>query len=373
MRNNRENFLNTKRDAWVEINLGNIENNILEFKKIINDKKILAVVKADSYGCGSVMISPILLASGVDMLGVASVDEGLQLREAKVTCPILVLGAAPIWSFDYAAQHNIQLSIFTDEHIEACKLAYQKTKIKQKVHIKIDTGMNRIGIPANRAVEFINKVKACDFIDLQGIFTHFACAEDEKETEIQVKRWNSVVENIDTTGLLLHIANTAAVISKFDIKSNMVRVGIGLYGYNPDLQPQIKNELNLKPVMNLKGRITNIHTMPKGDGVSYGHTFTADEKEVTVATIPIGYADGVSRKLSNRIFGCLNGHKVKQIGNITMDQMMFDITGIDAKDGDIIELLNDEITVDDWANMLGTINYELMCRLKVRLARVYTR
>ncbi len=372
MQNKRENFLNTKRDAWVEINLGNIENNILEFKKITGDKKILAVVKADSYGCGSVMITPILLASGVDMLGVASIDEGMQLREAKITCPILVLGAAPVWSFDYAAQHNIELSVFTDEHIEACKLAYQKTKIKPKVHVKIDTGMNRIGIPYNKAVEFINKIRACDFIDLKGVFTHFACAEKEEETKVQIQKWNEVVENIDTKGLLLHIANTAAVISKFNIKSNMVRIGIGLYGYNPDLQPQIENQLNLKPVVGLKGRITNIHIMPSGDGVSYGHTFKA-EKETKVATIPIGYADGVSRKLSNKIYGYLNGVKIKQIGNITMDQMMFDITGIESKNGDIIELLNDKITLDDWAKMLDTINYELMCRLKVRLARVYTR
>ena len=372
MQNKRENFLNTKRDAWVEINLANIENNILEFKKITGDKKILAVVKADSYGCGSVMITPILLASGVDMLGVASIDEGMQLRDAKIECPILVLGAAPVWSFDYAAQHNIELSIFTDEHIEACKLAFQKTKIKPKVHIKIDTGMNRIGIPSNKAVEFINKAKSFDFIDLKGIFTHFACAESEKETQIQIEKWNSVVENVDTKGLLLHIANTAAVISKFKIKSNMVRVGIGLYGYNPDLQPNIKNELCLKPVVGLKGRITNIHTMPSGDGVSYGHTFKAP-KEIKVATIPIGYADGVSRKLSNKIYGYLNGRKIKQIGNITMDQMMFVIKDVDAKNGDIIELLNDEITLDDWAKILDTINYELMCRLKVRLARVYVR
>ena len=372
MQNKRENFLNTKRDAWVEINLGNIENNILEFKKITGDKKILAVVKADSYGCGSVMISPILLASGVDMLGVASIDEGMQLREAKFDCPILVLGAVPVWSFDYAAQHKIEISIFSEEHIEACKIAYQKTKIKPMVHVKIDTGMNRIGIPHFNAVEFIKKVQSLDFINLKGVFTHFACAENEKETELQIKRWNGVVNNIDTKGLLLHIQNTAGVISKFDIKSNMVRIGIGLYGYNPDLQPKIENKLKLKPVVNLKGRITNIHIMPEGDGVSYGHTFVTD-KDIKVATVPIGYADGVSRKLSNKIYGYLNGNKVKQIGNITMDQMMFDITGVDAKNGDIIEILNDKITLDDWAEILGTINYELMCRLKVRLARVYTR
>lgn len=372
MRNKRDNFLNTKRDAWVEINLGNIENNINEFRKITDDKKILAVVKADSYGCGSVMISPILLASGVDMLGVASIDEGMQLRETKFVCPILVLGAVPLWAFDYATQHDIQLSIFTDEHIEACKLAYQKTKIKPKVHVKIDTGMNRIGISCEEAVDFIKKIQACDFIDLQGIFTHFACAESEQKSIKQIEKWNNVIANIDTNGLLLHTQNTAGVISGYKVESNMVRIGIGIYGYNPDLSENVKNELKLKPVVGLKGRITNIHNMSKGDGVSYGHTFKTD-KDIKVATIPIGYADGVSRKLSNQIYGYLNGQKIRQIGNITMDQMMFDVSNIEAKNGDVIELLNEKITIDDWANIIGTINYELMCRLKVRLSRVYTR
>lgn len=372
MQNKRENFLNTKRDAWVEINLEKIENNILKFKSSLGEKKILAVVKADSYGCGAVMIAPILLASGADMLGVASIDEGIQLREAKINAPILVLGAAPVWSFDYATKNNIELSIFTDEHIEACYLAYQKNKIKPKVHIKVDTGMNRIGISFEKAVDFINKVKNTDFIDLRGVFTHIACAEENFETNIQIEKWNNIVDNIDTNDLLLHVANTACVISRFNIKSNMIRVGIGLYGYNPDLSKEISNSMGLEPVVGLKGRITNIHDMHAGEGISYGYTYRAETK-IKVATIPIGYADGVSRKLSNKIFGYLNGKKVKQIGNITMDQMMFDITGVEANNGDIIELLNDKITLDDWAKELDTINYELMCRLKVRLARVYVR
>ena len=160
-----------------------------------------------------------------------------------------------------------------------------------------------------------------------------------------------------------------------DLHSNMVRIGISLYGLYPDLPDNLKFYPNLKPIMGLKGRITNIHNMPVNDGVSYGHTYIA-ETDTKVATVPIGYADGVPRSLSNKIYGKINGQKVKQIGNITMDQMMFDITGIDAKLGDIIVLLDEndsELSLDNWANIVGTINYELPCRLKVRLPRVYIR
>ncbi len=377
MKFNRLSYLNTKRDAWVEINLDYIEKNVCELKKFIKkDSKLLAVVKADAYGHGSVMITPTLLASGVDMLGVASIDEGMQLREAQINVPILVLGAAPIWAFDYAAENNITLSLFSQEHIEAAKLAYKKTGNKVKVHIKVDTGMNRIGVNYKNAVELIKNVQKSDFIDLEGVFTHFACAEDLEKTVIQLKNWNEVISQINTDGLLIHCANTSALIGFKDIDYNVARVGLGIYGFVPDVISNVEKLPNLNPVMSLKGRITNIHSTEEGSGVSYCHTFVTD-KTTKIATIPIGYADGVSRMLSNKIFGLLNGKKVPQIGNITMDQMMFDITGIDASEGDIITLLGEDgdesISINEWANILGTINYELICRLKVRLSRVYTR
>lgn len=377
MKFNRLSYINTKRDAWVEINLDYIEKNVCELRKFIKpNSKLLAVVKADAYGHGSVMITPTLLASGVDMLGVASIDEGMQLREAKIDVPILVLGAAPIWAFDYAAANNITLSIFSEQHIEAAKLTYDKTGIKPKVHIKLDTGMNRIGIGAKTAVEFIKKVQNSPFIQLEGIFTHFACAENREKTEEQLLLWKDVLSQVDTKGLLIHCANTAAMIGFEDIVYNLARVGLGIYGFVPELVPGAKKIPNLNPVMSLKGRITNVHTAAGYEGVSYSHTYTTG-RETKIATIPIGYADGVSRKLSNKIYGILNGKKVPQIGNITMDQMMFDITGVDAQEGDIITLIgedgNETISIDEWANILGTINYELICRLKVRLSRVYTR
>ncbi len=370
--------INTKRDAWVEINLDAIEKNILELRTFVKkDAKILAVVKADAYGHGSSMITPTLLASGVDYLGVASIDEGMELRNNKFTCPILVLGAAPVWAFDYAAQNNISLSLFLPEHLEAAELTYKKSGLMTKAHIKLDTGMNRIGVQKENAVEFIKKVQSMKSIDLQGIFTHLACSEIKTETNKQLEIWNNILSHIDTTGLLLHCFNTAAVIAGYkEDKYNMIRLGLALYGLIPDLPDFTKKIPSLIPAMSLKGRITNIHFAHEGDGVSYCRTYKAD-KNIKIATIPVGYADGVDRRLSNKIFGILNGKKVHQIGNITMDQMMFDITGINAKEGDIITLIgcdsDESISINEWADILGTINYELLCRLKVRLSRVYTR
>lgn len=370
--------INTKRDAWVEINLDSIEKNILALKSLVKkDAKILAVVKADAYGHGSTMITPTLLASGVDYLGVASIDEGMELRENKFTCPILVLGAAPVWAFDFAAQNNISLSMFLDNHIEAAELTYKKTGLKTKAHIKLDTGMNRIGVEKEYAVEFIKKVQKNPSIELQGIFTHFACAEDEQKTNEQLNIWDNILSQVNTDGLLLHCFNTAATIAGYkNVRYNMVRLGLSIHGLIPDLPVFCKSVPKLYPAMSLKGRVINIHIAHKGTGVSYSHTFVAD-KETTIATVPIGYADGVDRRLSNKIFGLINGKKVKQIGNITMDQMMFDITGIDVKEGDIITLIGNDgdnsISINEWAEILGTINYELICRLKARLSRVYTR
>ena len=374
MKYQRLSNINTKRDAWVEINLDAIEKNILELKKMVKeDTKVLAVVKADAYGHGSAMITPTLLASGVDYLGVASIDEGIELRNNKFKCPILVLGAAPVWAFDYAAQNNISLSLFLDNHIEAAELTYKKTGLKTKAHIKLDTGMNRIGVEKDNAVEFIKKVKSSECIELQGIFTHFANAEFEEKTKEQLKVWNEILSQVDTKGLILHCFNTAATISNYDEKNyNMVRLGLALYGLVPDLPSFAKNVPTLFPAMSLKGRIINIHTAKVGTGVSYCHTFVTN-KDTKIATIPIGYADGVDRRLSNKIYGILNGKKVPQVGNITMDQMMFDISDVEANEGDVINLICDEISINEWAEKLGTINYELICRLKARLSRVYTR
>ncbi len=374
MKNVRQTNINIHRDSWVEINLENIAYNMRSIRKNTpKDKKLLAVVKADAYGHGSVMIAPTLLASGADMLGVASIDEGVDLRQAKINCDILVLGAVPVWAVESAVKADLIIAIFSKEHLAACKQAFERTGKKPKVHVKLDTGMNRIGVAADVAAGFINEVRKADYLEFGGVFTHLANAENRTKTQIQIDRWNSVISQIDTTGLLLHILNTAGAMCYDVPNSNMYRAGIGIYGLYPDL-PEDGNirRPDLKPVMSLKARIVNIHEAHDGEGISYGHTFTAHGNR-KIATVPLGYADGVPRGLSNKISGNLNGKDVPQVGNITMDQMMFDITGVDAKPGDIITLLDEKHSIDNWAKILGTINYELTCRLKVRLPRVYTR
>lgn len=392
MKNIRQTNINIHRDSWVEINLENIAYNMRSIKNNTPEGiKLLAVVKADAYGHGSVMLAPTLLASGADMLGVASIDEGVDLRQAKINCEILVLGAVPVWAVETAVKADLNIAIFSKEHLLACRQAYERTGINPKVHVKLDTGMNRIGVSVDDAVEFINEVRNADYLDFGGVFTHLANAEIREKTQIQIDRWNNVISKINTDGLLLHILNTAGAMCYDVPNSNMRRAGIALYGLYPDLPEDgvVKKPLcktggdydifqrvvkkpDLKPVMSLKARIVNIHEAKDGEGISYGHTFTAHGAR-KIATVPLGYADGVPRGLSNKISGVLNGKEIPQVGNITMDQMMFDITGVDAKLGDVIILLDETHSIDEWAKILGTINYELTCRLKVRLPRVYTR
>lgn len=373
MKNVRQSNINIHKDAWVEINLEYLAQNIQAIKKTIPaNKKMMAIVKADAYGHGAQMLAQTMLVSGVDWFGVSSIDEGLDLREVKIKAPVLVVGAVPVWAIETAVLNDISISIFNDDHIKACKEVFERTNIRPKVHIKIDTGMNRIGVRSENAVDFIKEVQNKDYINLEGIFTHLASAEDLDLTKEQVNIWNEILAQTDTQNLLLHIQNTAGTFA-YNIDSNMVRVGISLYGLYPDLPSNHINKPNLKQVLSLKGRITNIHELRAGESVSYGHTFTAYES-TKIATIPIGYADGVSRQLSNKIEGIVNNEKIRQVGNITMDQMMFDLGDTNAKIGDVVTLLNeDDLSLDSWAKILKTINYELTCRLKVRLPRIYTR
>ena len=372
MKNIRQSNINIHKDAWVEINLEYLAQNIQAIKKLIpQNKKMMAIVKADAYGHGAQMLAKTMLASGVDCFGVSSIDEGLDLRQVKIKAPILVVGAVPVWAVETATQNDIAISIFNETHLKACKEVYNRTGIKPKVHVKIDTGMNRIGVRAEDAVDFIKEVQSANYLKFEGIFTHLASAEEIEPTREQVNIWNEIISQIDSSNLLLHIQNTAGTFA-YDINSNMVRVGISLYGLYPDLPDNAKKP-ELKQILSLKARITNIHELRAGESVSYGHTYTAYES-TRIATIPIGYADGVSRLLSNKIEAGVNGEIVRQVGNITMDQMMFDLADTDAQIGDVVTLLDENcLSLDTWAKLLGTINYELTCRLKVRLPRIYTR
>ena len=368
----RQTQVSTFRDAWVEVNLDYLTQNIKKFTEYLpKDKKLLAVVKADAYGHGVSMMLPTILSCNIDMLGVASIDEALDLRTAGAECDILVLGAPPVWAFESAIQNNISISIFNDEHLEASKLIYERTGIPIKAHVKVDTGMNRIGIRAEEAVEFIKKVQKLDYINLQGIFSHLANSDNEERTKAQLDKWENILANVNTDGLLTHIFSCIGALS-YNCTCNMIRLGGMIYGLDSPFPKSKKSPFEVKQILGLKARISNIHKVKKGEGVSYSYNFVADI-DMTVATIPIGYADGIDRRLAGKIYDYIGDKKVRQIGNITMDQMMFDVTDVETEVGEIITLLDERIKIDEWANILGTINYELTCRLKVRLPRIYTR
>lgn len=379
MQNYRGTFINKNRDAWVEINLANLEYNVNEVKKFLKENcpktpDLFAVIKADGYGHGSLMCAPILSACDVKYFGVASIDEGIELRENKITQPILVLGASPLWALENAIKYDICVSIFNEEHIEMANQLYERLNKKLKVHIKLDTGMNRIGINKDSAKSFIEKVLNCPAIDLKGIFTHFADVENETLFKRQICEFQQIVEPYKNTEIKIHCLNSPGIFSYPNYCYDMVRMGIIMWGLTP-YSKQNPNMPKMKPVMGLKARITNIHTLKKGDGISYGHTYIAQE-DTKVATIPIGYADGVARKLSGKITAILNEKEIKQIGRITMDQIMFDVSNVECNVGDIMTLLGEENkidTIDTWAEKLDTINYELTCRLKMRLPRIYVR
>lgn len=387
MQNYRGTSVNKNRDAWVEINLSHLEENVLKIKDFLSEKcqkmpEIFAVIKADSYGHGSLMTEPILSACGVSYYGVASIDEGIELRNNKVTKPILVLGASPLWAFENAIKYDIAVSIFNEEHLLVASQLYDRLNKKLKVHIKLDTGMNRIGIQYQKAQEFVKKVLNAHYLDVKGIFTHFADVENEKLFNRQIQEFQDIIDPIkdklNSIGAKIHCLNSPAIFVYPNYSYDMVRMGIIMWGLTPfsdEFLSKFDKQPEIKPVMGLKARITNIHTLKKGDGISYGHTFIANE-DLKVATIPIGYADGVDRKLSGQIVAYLNGKQIKQIGRITMDQIMFDVTNVECNYGDVITLLGDDNKIDNidtWAKKLGTINYELTCRLKMRLPRIYVR
>ena len=383
MQNFRGTFINKNRDAWVEINLSNLEHNVLLIKDFLKkncnpNPDIFAVIKADGYGHGSLMCAPTLIACGVKYFGVASIDEGIELRENKITQPILVLGASPLWAMENAIKYDICVSIFNDEHLEMAQQLYERLNKKLKVHIKLDTGMNRIGINKENANNFIKKVLNSNAIDLKGIFTHFADVENNDLFKRQIDEFQEIInpfkDIFKEKKVKIHCLNSPGMFSYPKYSYDMVRMGIIMWGLTPysNDNPDMPKVL---PVMGLKARITNIHILKKGDGISYGHTYIAS-KDTKVATIPIGYADGVARNLSGKISAYLNGKEIKQIGRITMDQIMFDVSNVDCKAGDIIVLLGEENkidTIDTWAEKLNTINYELTCRLKMRLSRIYVR
>lgn len=373
-------FLNT-RPVWAVINLDNLIHNINEIKKNINENtKIYGVIKADGYGHGAIMIARTILANGVDRLAVATLSEAIELRKNNITAPILILGYTPGFQAKDIISNDITQTVLSFEQAEALSYSAESLGKTAKIHVKLDTGMSRLGFSATEAaIEDIIKISKLPYIEVEGIFSHFAMADasDKSFTIKQCDKFKGIVTELENRGLFIpikHISNSAAILDLPDYDFDMVRAGILMYGLYPSDEVN-KERLKLKPVMELKANISQIRKLEAGVGISYGHSFVTQETS-KIGTVPIGYADGYSRLLSNKIYVGYRGKKIPVIGNICMDQCMVDVTGIDNIEvGDEVYLFGDgshgEPSVDEIAQMIGTINYEVICILSKRVPRAY--
>ena len=368
------------RPAWAEIDLDAIAYNTRNIKKLIGDKDLIAVVKANCYGHGVIDIIPTLLENGVSRFAVAMISEALEIRDNKITAPVMILGFTPLYLGEELINNNIEQTVYDLDYAkELSKIALTLNK-KAKIHIAIDTGMGRIGfLPNEKSIDNITEICSLEGIEVIGIFTHFSTSEekDKEYSHEQFTKMLSVMDTLKKRGIdipLKHVANSGAIIDLPDTYLDAVRAGIILYGYYPSDEID-KNNLALKPALTLKATITNVKTLEKDMYVSYGRTFKTSN-ETIVATIPVGYADGYLRKLAENGKVIIKGEFAPIIGRICMDQFMIDVTNIpDVKIGDEVILLGEKnglkYNADDMAKKLDTINYEVTCMLKSRLPRVY--
>lgn len=373
------------RDAWVEIDTGALRRNTRAFRSLAGARqRLCCVVKADAYGHGAVQCTKIMHAVGADLFAVATVREGIVLREAGIKQPILLLSEPPVAAIDSMLQHQIMPSIYTPEFA----LAYGERAVEMgrvgKYHMAIETGMNRIGIPCTDVVEFRRAVEFHRGLSCDGVFTHFATAEnpDGWDYQLQLKRFEEAVADLRGAGFdcgIVHCDNTPASILDASSHFDMIRAGIGLYGLQAC--DRTAQALPLEPVMSVRAHVTRVSWPAMGEGVGYGLTYRVPRARVQICTLPVGYADGLSRTLSNRMDVLFDGHRIQQVGNICMDQCMVAISetsaqGVrEAEQGDLMTIVgrdgDDEITMDEMARLRGTINYEVACGFGIRLEKVY--
>ncbi|MCZ4249242.1 alanine racemase [Bacillus amyloliquefaciens] len=374
------------REVWIEVDLDAIKKNIRAIRRHIPKKsKIMAVVKANAYGHGSVEVARQALESGASELAVASVEEGIVLRRAGITAPILVLGFTALSCVKKSAVWNITLSAFQVSWIKKANQILEKEAVSKRlsIHINVDTGMGRLGVRTEEdLLAVVKALKSSTYLSWDGIFTHFSTA-DEPDTELtmlQHEKFISFLRFLKDQGITLptvHMCNTAAAIAFPEFSADMIRLGIGLYGLYPSAYIKELDLVKLTPALSLKARIAYVKAMvTEPRTVSYGATYIAEPGEI-IATIPIGYADGYSRALSNRGFILYRGRRVPVAGRVTMDMIMVSLGESEGKQGEEVVIYGKqkgaEISVDEIAEMLGTINYEVVSTLSRRVPRFYIR
>lgn len=363
-----------------DVNLDAIYKNIEETKRLLKaDTKLMVIIKADGYGHGAIPIAKVLDPI-VDAFGIAIIEEGIELRENGIKKPLLILGVTPDPLYSKLVEYDIMPAVFS---LESAKLLAEEAKKQNKtakIHIVVDTGMSRIGFPVTKeSIEIIQKIAKLDGIAIDGCFSHFATADerDKAFTFQQINRFQSFVDELEEKGIHIpvkHLSNSAGIMEVPKAHYDMVRSGISTYGLYPSEEVN-KKRLSLCPAMEIKSYVTYVKTLDYGIGISYGQTFVT-ERETRVATVPVGYADGYPRALSNQGYVLIRGRKAAILGRICMDQFMVDVTDIPGViEGDIVTLVGrdkDEcITVEELAAMSHSFNYEFVCDIGKRVPRVY--
>jgi alanine racemase len=365
--------------AWAEVDLSAIAHNTTVLKgRTVPGALFMAVVKADGYGHGAVEVARAALAAGADRLGVATVQEAVQLRRAEILAPIQLLSEPPTSTIDIILEHDLIPAVTTREFAGALGRAAAPRGVDARYHLKVDTGMNRIGVKAEDAPKFAAMLSEFPGLALEGTFTHFATADVPGDWDVsrQLKRFNDTLSGMRSERVdpgIVHAANSPATILVPDAHFDMVRCGIALYGLQP--APSTRGEIDLRPALSVKARATLVKRIGIGEGVSYGLTWHAGA-QTNIATLPLGYADGVHRVLSGRMPVLFGGRRCSQVGRICMDQLMVEIPrAVEALRGDEFVLVGtqgtEEIVLDELADLADTINYELACGLGSRLERVF--
>lgn len=368
--------------AWAEINLDAIAHNLREIRKITNRKaEIMGVVKADAYGHGVWGVTQTLLENGVTRLAVSMLDEAIQLRKNGIDVPILILGYTDPVRAEEIISYNVTQTVFSHDLAKALSDAAVKLDRNVKVHIKLDTGMTRVGfMPGYSAVKNVIEISKLPRIVIEGLFTHFASADekDKSYTHMQFERFMSICSELGRIGVHIpvkHVCNSAGVMKFPEMHLDMVRTGLIMYGMYPSEEVD-KSRLDLRPAMTLKANVILVKEVEKNTSISYGRIFTTG-RESKIATIPIGYADGYTRLLNNKGKVLINGEIAPVVGKICMDQCMADVTDMSGEVhvGDEVVLFGRqggaEIKVEEVAAAIGTINYEVVCIIGKRIPRVY--
>ncbi len=363
-----------------EINLDAIGNNIREIKKRIKAKtQLLAVVKADAYGHGAEEVAKVCLYNGADQLAVATCDEGVQIRQWSIQVPVLILGNTVEGQLETVVNYNLTQAVFRYETAKLMSDIAVRLNKTALVHIKIDTGMSRIGfLPNDESIEEIERIFALPNLKVTGIFTHFATSDEKDKTftNVQYKKFRFVTDKLQNKGykgFIRHCANSGAILDMPELQLDMVRAGIIIYGMYPS--NEVSHPINLIPAMSLKSQISYVKYLEENVSVGYGRTYFTTKK-TKVATVPIGYADGYSRAFSNKARVIVKGHYAPVIGNVCMDQMMINVSEIpDVNEGDSVIIMGSDgkntVSPEELAAISGTINYEIVCNVGKRVPRVY--